>query len=507
VKNTGTLSLRLNSADNVVVARTEINRGTPIEGGALRAVETIPAGHKIAVEPIALGHAVIKYGSPIGIASRPIGLGQHVHTHNLKAALPESPAAIVRAAPAVVSAEFPFMFDGFRRPDGRVGTRNFVGVLTTVNCSATVARMIANSFSQQHLDDYPGVDGVVALTHTSGCGMSTTGEGFDVLRRTLAGYAIHPNFAGVLILGLGCEQNQVAALLDDFRLRGRMHVEALVIQDAGGTRACVAAGIERVTRLLRHAAEARRRPVPASELMLALECGGSDGYSGISANPALGVAADLLVAQGGTVVLSETPEIIGAEHILIQRAASSAIGQQLLDRIKWWRDYTSRHGVSVSDNPSEGNRAGGITTIFEKALGAVAKAGFSPLQAVYEYGQPIDRRGLVFMDSPGYDPVAVTGQVASGCNIVCFTTGRGSVFGCRPVPSIKLSTNSALSRRMSDDVDIDCGGIVDGNESVQSVGRRIFEQLLATASGQPTCSEALGFGSDEFVPWQLGAVL
>jgi altronate dehydratase len=337
--------------------------------------------------------------------------------------------------------------------------------------------------------------------------MAKTGDGFRILRQTLAGYARHPNFAGVLVLGLGCEQNQTLQLLEDYGLADDPRVKALVIQEQGGTRRAVDAGRVIVESLLQEASKAKRVGVSASHVVLALECGGSDGYSGISANPALGVAADLLVAAGGTVVLSETPEIIGAEHVLLERATNREVAERLEERVGWWLDYTSRHGVSVGDNPSEGNLRGGITTIVEKSLGAVAKSGTSPLNAVYGYAEPIDEAGFVFMDSPGYDPVAVTGQVAAGCNVVCFTTGRGSVFGCRPVPSIKLATNTALAEHMSDDIDIDCGGIIEGRESVQDCGRRIFEHILDTVSGRKTCSERLGFGDDEFVPWQLGPTL
>ena len=499
-------TLRLHELDNVVVARRDIEPGEIVAGG-MYVREAIPAGHKIAVTDIAAGATVIKYASPIGIAARDIGAGTHVHTHNVVAQIRERAAALSTNNASSLAAQSTRTFQGYVRPDGRVATRNYVGIVTTVNCSATVARLIANSFTPDILSRYDGVDGIVPLVHTSGCAMSKSSEGFEILRRTLAGYATHPNFAGVLVLGLGCEQNQTDAFLRDFALEGLDNVEALVIQDAGGTTASVAAGRESLRKLLEHASGLRRQVVPASHLKLALECGGSDGYSGISANPALGVAADLLVAQGGTVVLSETPEIVGAEHVLTSRAASADIARDLLERVEWWRQHTQRHGVSIGENPSEGNRKGGITTVFEKSLGAVAKAGTAPLSGVYGYAQRIDRSGLVFMDSPGYDPVAVTGQVAAGCNIICFTTGRGSVFGCRPVPSLKLSTNTALYERMRSDIDLDCGTIVGGLESVRSAGERVFEKILASASGEQTCSEKLGFGADEFVPWQLGATL
>ena len=499
-------TLKLHDLDNVVVARRDLRPGEVVAGG-VRAREAIPAGHKIAVADIASGTAVIKYASPIGIAAQDIAVGTHVHAHNVLAKIPERAAASSSKAAGSAALQSTRTFQGYVRPDGRVATRNYVGIVTTVNCSATVARLIANSFTPDVLSEYDGVDGIVPLVHTSGCAMSKSSEGFDILRRTLAGYATHPNFAGVLVLGLGCEQNQTDAFLRDFGLEKQDNIESLVIQDAGGTTASVAAGREKMQELLERASGLRRRPVPASHLKLALECGGSDGYSGISANPALGVATDLLVAQGGTVVLSETPEIVGAEHVLTGRAASAEVARELLERVEWWRQHTQRHGVSVGENPSEGNRKGGITTVFEKSLGAVAKGGTAPLMGVFGYAQRIDRSGLVFMDSPGYDPVAVTGQVAAGCNIICFTTGRGSVFGCRPVPSLKLSTNTALYERMRGDIDLDCGTIVAGRESVRAAGERVFEQILASASGEQTCSEKLGFGADEFVPWQLGATL
>lgn len=507
LNQTDTATFRLHPADNVVVARVDLRPGQPVDGGRALARAAVPAGHKVAVEAIPEGGRVLKYANPIGVASKPIAPGEHVHVHNLVARLPAGARREAPVRPHRPAAAAARTFDGIVRGDGRIATRNYVGILATVNCSATVARMIADHFGPQRLAGFPGVDGVFALAHGSGCAMSKSGEGFRLLRRTLAGFAIHPNFGGVLVLGLGCEQNQVDALIADFGLQGRANVERLVIQQEGGTRRCIEAGIGAVTRLLERAAGVRREPVPASHLKLALQCGGSDGYSGISANPALGAAADLLVAHGGTVVLSETPEIVGAEHMLAERAVSPAVARRLLERVAWWHEHAAKNGVSLDENPSEGNLRGGITTIFEKSLGAVAKAGTQPLSEVIEYAEPITTSGLVFMDSPGYDPAAVTGQLASGCNVVCFTTGRGSVFGCRPAPSLKLSTTTALFRRMPDDIDLDCGGIVDGLESVQRAGERIFELILATASGRPSCSERLGFGADEFVPWQLGAVL
>ena len=393
-------------------------------------------------------------------------------------------------------------FDGIVRSDGRAGTRNYVAILSTVNCSATVVKRIAGAFSAPGmLEEYPGVDGVIAITHGTGCGLAADGEGLALLRRTLAGYARHPNVGAVVLVGLGCEVNQISALTEDLGL-----IDPLVIQELGGSAATVRRGVEQVRELL-PAVGCERSPVPLSALTLGLNCGGSDAWSGVSANPVLGVAVDRLVAAGGTAVLAETPEIHGAEHLLTRRAASPEVARALLERVAWWERYAAAEGDSLDNNPSPGNRAGGITTIEEKALGAVAKGGSSPLRAVYRYAEPITADGLVFMDTPGYDPVSVTGIVAGGANVVCFTTGRGSVFGCRPAPSLKLASTSELYRRMADDMDFDCGAVLDGGATVTELGDALFEEILEVASGRQTKSEEFGFGDEEFVPWQLGAVL
>jgi altronate hydrolase len=399
-------------------------------------------------------------------------------------------------------------FLGFRRDSGRIGTRNYLGIVTSVNCSATVARFIAEEAERSGvLENYPTVDGIVALVHGTGCGMAGNNDGFENLERTLLGFAGHPNFAGVLVVGLGCEVMQIPKLLEAGGLSDSESMRSMTIQGMGGTRKTVAAGVEIIKEMLPSAAQAQRERVPASELTLALQCGGSDGYSGITANPALGRAADLIVQQGGTVILSETPEIYGAEHLLTRRAVSSEIGEKLVARIHWWEDYTRRNGGEMNNNPSPGNKAGGLTTILEKSLGAAAKGGTTNLTGVYRYAESVTNRGFVFMDSPGYDPCSITGQVASGANVICFTTGRGSVYGCKPVPSIKLATNTPMYQSMSEDMDINCGEIVDGTSTVQTKGKQIFDYILETASGRPSCSERLGFGSSEFVPWQIGAVM
>jgi altronate hydrolase len=403
------------------------------------------------------------------------------------------------------------MFDGIVRADGRVATRNYIGVLTSVNCSATVARAIADHFRRdihpEALAPYPNVDGVVALTHGGGCATASDGEPLQLLRRTLGGYARHANFAAILVVGLGCETNQIAGLMEQEGLAAGTALHTFNIQDTGGTRKTVAHGIELVQWLLEEADRVKRQPVSASHIMVGLQCGGSDGYSGISANPALGAAVDLLVRHGGTAILSETPEIYGAEHLLTRRAVSTEVADKLISRIKWWEDYTERTGGEMNNNPSPGNKAGGLTTILEKSLGAVAKGGTTNLVAVYEYAEPVTAKGFVFMDTPGYDPVSATGQVAGGANMICFTTGRGSAYGCAPSPSLKLATNTALWNRQEEDVDINCGEIVDGNASVAEVGAQFFRMILDTASGQKTKSELHGYGQSEFVPWQLGPTM
>jgi len=496
------IALQLHANDNVAVAIEAIARGTTVSDRLVAAAD-IPVMHKIALRPIARGEPVVKYGQPIAVASTAIAAGEHVHSHNCGPLDARRDAiACARAAPVdLVDPDERASFAGFRREDGRVGTRNYVGIVTSVNCSATVARQIAAEAERRELTaGFPNVDGVVAITHQSGCGMDKGSEGFELLRRTLEGYIGHPNFGGVLVVGLGCEVMQPKGL------RRGTNTRELGIQEAGGTRAAVERGLELVAELVALANESRREPAPASELTLALQCGGSDGYSGITANPALGLAADLLVRHGGSAILSETPEIYGAEHLLIERARSREVAEALLERVDWWRDYAARNGGTLDSNPSPGNLAGGITTILEKSLGAQAKSGSTNLNSVVRYAEPLPVAGFSFMDSPGFDPASVTGQVAAGANVICFSTGRGSAFGFKPVPSIKLATSTALFERMHDDMDLNCGTIVDGIESHAECGRRIFEAILAVASGQATRSELLGYGDNEFTPWQLGAV-
>jgi altronate hydrolase len=504
--------IRLHPADDVLIARAQLVGGTQIENIIIKGL--IPPGHKVATRVLTAGDPVRRYNQIIGFASRAIAPGEHVHTHNLDMGPDKGDFARDYAIGADVKAPPPRLettFMGIKRADGRVATRNYIGILSSVNCSATAARAIADHFSRHTnpmaLADFPRVDGVVALTHGTGCGMDTSGVGMQLLQRTLTGYATHPNFAGVLVVGLGCESNQINAWLAHGSLREGETLRVFSIQDTGGTAKTVARGIAMIKEMLPQANAIQREPCSAAHITLGLQCGGSDGYSGISANPALGAAVDLLVAHGGTAILSETPEIYGAEHLLTRRAVRPDIAEKLIARIKWWEHYTQINEGEMNNNPSPGNKAGGLTTILEKSLGAVAKGGTSNLEAVYEYAEPVDAHGFVYMDTPGYDPVSATGQVAGGANLICFTTGRGSAYGCAPSPSLKLATNSALWQRQEEDMDINCGEIIDGSVSIQEMGQRIFDRVLATASGEPSKSELHGYGQNEFVPWQVGAVM
>ena len=498
--------IQLHPEDNVALAFDDFAAGQTMS--AIKAIEPIPAGHKMALRDLASGAPIRKYNQIIGFASQSIPAGTHVHSHNTEMRPFERDYAFGVDKKEDDPVATPATFAGYLRADGRVGTRNYLAVLSSVNCSATVARYIADSFRDEDVKaEFPNVDGVVSLTHSTGCGQSIKGEGLTLLRSVMAGYATHPNVSGAVLVGLGCEINQIADLLDAHGLARGPGLQTMTIQDSGGTKVTVERGIAMIKEMLPEANKAVRSTVPVAQLTLGLECGGSDGYSGITANPALGAAADLLVRHGGTAVLSETPEIYGAEHLLTRRAVSREVGEKLIALIRWWEAYTARNGSELDNNPTPGNKAGGLTTILEKSLGAVAKGGTMNLSGVFNFAEKINTKGFVFMDSPGYDPVSITGQVASGANIVCFTTGRGSVYGCKPAPSLKLATNSPMYQRMSDDMDVNCGEILDGSTTVQEKGEQIFQLILDTASGKPSKSEELGFGENEFTPWQLGAVM
>jgi galactarate dehydratase len=500
--------LILSENDEVAVAVSDIEKGTTLTEYAITTRMAIPRGHKVALKGVAAGDVVRKYGQIIGCAAAEINPGEHIHDHNLT--LEGVTSRMESSSKPTTTLEIeglPEEFLGYSRTNGLTGTRNYIAVLSTVNCSATVCKRVAEHFQRSDkLGAYPNVDGVIAFTHGLGCANNPKGNGFDVLQRTLMGCVLNPNVGAVLVIGLGCETNQAHFLFERYGLAEADCMRFFNIQEAGGTKASINRAVDYINVMLPQVNDIQREEVPVSELRLALQCGGSDAYSGITANPALGYASDILVAMGGTAILSETPEIYGAEHLLMQRAVAPEVADKLMARISWWKDYASKNNAELDNNPSFGNKMGGLSTIYEKSLGAVAKGGQSPLNAVYEFAQPVTERGLVFVDTPGYDPICSTGQIASGANIMCFTTGRGSVSGFKPVPTLKLATNTQLYEHMLDDMDINCGGIVEG-ERIEKVGRSIFEQIVATASGSRTASERNDFGDHEFVPWQLDALL
>ena len=511
--------IHLHAKDSVVVALKELPQGTKIQVAGVEVTmrQTIPPGHKVAIKSIAADQSVWKFGWPIGLSNGPIAAGDHVHSHNLRCDHTIDLEAIATEIPENPEPLSGYTFEGYVRPGGQVGTRNYIAIISNVNCSASAARMIAQKFDAESLAEFPNVDGVIAFKHDGGCAMAYDGSRHRMLARVLGGIARHPNIGGYILIGLGCEQGTLGHLvqsqgLHQIQIPGQANgaaketVPMLSIQDEGGTRKTIERGVEMVKRMLPQVNAARRSTVPASALILGTNCGGSDGYSGITANPVLGCASDLLVACGGTSVLAETSEIYGAEQLLTRRSRSAAVAHKLLERIEWWKWYTGVFGEELDNNPSVGNKAGGLTTITEKSLGAVAKGGHTALEAVYEYGEPITAKGFVVMDSPGFDPASVTGLIASGCNLVAFTTGRGSCFGCKPSPSLKIASNSSLFYRMQDDMDFNAGQAVEGR-SVEELGKELFVQLLRVASGEKTKSELLGIGDDEFVPWTVGPVL
>jgi altronate hydrolase len=507
------VAVHLRPEDNIAVAARNLQAGLEVQvnGGPLILAQRIGLGHKIALRDIHKGEPVFKYGQIIGFANQNIPAGSHVHVHNVSADAFERDYAFCRDCPPPPRAAEPRFFMGYDRGDGRYGTRNYIAIISTVNCSASTSKYISERFrATDLLRQYPNVDGVVPITHKQGCAMQYDGPDHQQLDRTLAGFARHPNVAAYILVGLGCETGQAIHLIENqglVQLNGsRKKPLVLTIQECGGIRKTVDAGVQALAELLPQVNDVRRTKLPASKLILGTNCGGSDGNSGVTANPALGVASDLLVAQGGTSILGETPEIYGAEHLLTRRAVSRAVGERLVERIKWWEWYAGIFGAEINNNPSVGNKEGGLTTIYEKSLGAIAKAGSTALVDVVGYAEPVTARGFVVMDTPGYDPVSMTGIVAGGANVLVFTTGRGSVFGCKPAPSIKVATNSPMYRHMLDDMDINAGVILEGTP-VEEVGRQIFEEILSVAGGKKTKSELNGVGEEEFAPWSIGPTL
>ncbi len=502
--------IRLHPKDNVVVARTEVAIGTKVASEGVTVRGQVPPGHKIATRAIAAGEPIMKYNVCIGFAGTDIPAGSYVHSHNVVLKEFQRDYAFCRDyQPVTVLPEGEqATFQGIVREDGQVGTRNFIGVLSTVNCSATVVHRVAEYFNEDFLKaNFPGVDGVVALSHGTGCGMEMSGEPMDLLRRTMGGYARHANFAGVLVVGLGCERNQLAGFMKEQGFAPGPRFHTFVMQETGGTRKTIEAGIAAVKEMLPEATRVKRTTVSAKHLKAGLQCGGSDGFSSITANPALGNAMDLLVKHGGTAILSETPEIYGVEHTLTARARSREVGEKLLERIRWWKEeYSTGRDVQINGKVSPGNQSGGLANIFEKSLGSSMKGGTTGLMEVYRYAEPVTQPGFVFMDTPGFDPCSATGQIAGGANLILFTTGRGSMFGAKPVPSVKLATNTPMFRKLEEDMDINCGEILDGTATMDEMGGKIFDLVLRTASGERTKSELLGLGDHEFVPWNIGIV-
>ncbi len=498
--------IRLDARDNVVVARTAIGAGTNVPTEGITAQQDVPAGHKLAATQIAKGAPVLKYATVIGYAGEDIAPGTWMHVHNV---LVDEIQKDYRFAQDYVPADLlpedqRASFMGIRRADGRVGTRNYIGVFITVNCAATVARKIAAYFDDERLEAFPNVDGVVPFIHQQGCGMEATGEPMALLHRTLSGYIRHPNLAGAIVCSLGCERNSLERFFTDTALETGTMLRTVRMQDVGGTAEAIKAGKQAIREMLPEADKAVRTPQSAEHICIGLQCGGSDGFSGLSANPALGRAVDMLARHGGTAILSETPELYGIEHTLTARARDEATGRALLDRVKWWLDYTDGRDVQMQGVVGPGNQAGGLANVIEKALGGAKKGGSTGIEAVYRYAEPVTARGLVYMDTPGYDPVAATGQIAGGANLICFTTGRGSCFGSYPAPTVKLATNTPMYRKMTGDMDINCGAILDGDKTLDAMGQEIFDEILAIASGRKSKSEALGVGAEEFVPWPIG---
>ena len=500
--------IRLNPNDNVVVARKDVPVGVKDETEGFTTVTEVPAGYKVAVRDIKKGEQILKYNTCIGFAKEDTLAGTMMHSHNIVFEHVDLDYAFSKEyKPTELLPESERRtFMGYVRKDGRVGTRNYIAIMVAGNCAATVARRIADYFTKEKLSNYPNVSGVVPFITGLGCGMEMTGPFMDLLRRTIMGYVDNPNVGAALVCALGCERNNIDGMFEFAGVKESDTVRKLVMQDIGGTAKSIKAGIKQVEEMLPIVNACTRQEVSAEHLTVALECGGSDGFSGLSANPALGRAVDILVKNGGTAILSETTEVFGVEHTLTRRARTPEIGQKLIDHINWWLKYNEGKDCQINGRVSPGNNKGGLANVLEKSLGGAKKGGETALNEVYDYAEKVTEHGLVFMNTPGYDPVATTGQVAGGANLICFTTGRGSCFGGVPSPVIKLASNTPMYKRMEDDMDINCGVIIDGEKSLDEMGEVIFNKMLAVASGEETKSEALGVGENEFVPWPIGVL-
>ena len=500
--------IRLDPADNVVVARVELPAGTLIASESVTTLQPVPAGHKVAARDLRAGEPIRKYDTVIGYASADLPAGTWMHSHNVLFDEVEKDYAFGRdyRPTEFLPTEQRATFMGYRRADGRVATRNTIGVFITVNCSATVARRIANHFTAERLAAWPNVDAVVPFVHEQGCGMEASGEPMDLLRRTLGGYIRHPNVAGAVVVSLGCERNKLVELFAAEGLAAGKMLRTITMQEVGGTQAAIDLGIAHVTEMLAQANRSVREPCGAEHILIGMQCGGSDGFSGLSANPALGKAVDILVRNGGTAILSETSELYGVEHTLTARARTPEIGRKLIERMDWWLEYNRGKDTQINGKVSPGNVDGGLANVLEKSLGGAKKSGSSGLMQVYRYAEPVVEHGFVFMDTPGYDPVSATGQIAGGANLILFTTGRGSCFGSYPAPTIKLATNTPMFRRMQADMDVNCGQVIDGEKTLEQMGEEVFRTILRVASGERSKSELLGVGENEFVPWPIGVM-
>jgi len=497
-------SIRLHPDDNVVIAREKLAAGTEIPNERVVLREGVPAGHKLATRAIANGESVVKGGLAIGRANGAIEPGDRVDARNLRR---DEGLLGAEAAPRVTAlrpSRQPVTFRGIVRDDGRVATRNYIVIAVTVNCAATTARKIAEHFTPERLAAYPNVDGVVALTHELGCGMEMTGEPMDLLRRTIAGTVRHANAGAALLCSLGCERNNVYKLVEAQNLVTGPRLRTLVMQEKGGTQKTIDEGIAAIESMLPAVNDVRRESVPVEHLVVGMQSSGADAFSQASANPALGAAIDLVIANGGTAILSGTADLAGMESALIARAASSEIADKLARRLEWWKRYNAGRDTPLNGRMAPAQAAGGFTTPVERAIAAAARWGHAPLAEVYEYAHPVAAKGLVFMDTPSHEAVAATGQIAGGANLVCMVAGHGTGFGSLPAPTLKLASESSMFRRMQDDLDVDCGPVLDGDVSVEEMGRRIFESILEHASGRKTKAEELGVGESEFVPWPIG---
>ena len=490
--------IKLNEKDNIGIAPMNIPKNVDLNIG-IKTKTNVPYGHKISLVKIKTGEFILRYGQKIGVALVDIDAGEHVHSHNLSSTEFKRNYKNNFEKENYIKNKRDIFFKGYKRSNGSAGTRNYIGLISTVNCSATVVKKIADKVNNElRKNNFQNIDGAVSLKHSSGCGMNTTGYGMNVFNRTIEGFKVHPNFAKVYVIGLGCECAQISLYNKDQESR---NVEYLNIQDEGGTKEIVKKVSDRIINQLKGINKIQRTNIAISELTVALQCGGSDSYSGVTANPALGFASDMLVDHGGSSILSETTEIYGAEHLLFERSINKKNIEKIKNQIDWWKEHLYKNGSSMDNNPSPGNKKGGLTTILEKSLGGVSKSGTRNMVDVLDYAERLKIKGFNFMNGPGYDPVSVTGQVASGANIICFTTGRGSCFGFKPTPSIKIATNTNMFNKLEEDMDINAGAIMDNEKTLEEVGNEIFDKIISVASGEKSKSEINDYGDDEFNPW------